>query len=472
MGTARTVAKNSAMMLLSSLTVKALALVFAVYVVRYLGAEQYGKYAFVFSLMSFFSVLSSMGMENTVVIDTAKDPSGEGWVLSNSALLRAGFVVLSWVGLGVLAPFLGKGPDVWLGMALVGFCLLPDAVTSTFKSVFSGRQRMELNTLLEVLYRCVFVGLGLAAVFAGAGLHVFFLVPLAASLSALAAAAFLYRGPLGGVFGEIRPASWPGMIERGYPFMLAGIMIYAYRGMDLLIISLIRGDAEAGIFSSARTLTDSFLFLPAAAAGALLPEFSRISGSRSLAPAYGMSMKLLVSAGALLAAMVSVFSQEIVLLVYGAGFLSAASALKVLTFSTGLAFANVIMTTALSALGRQKSIAFAVFSMAVISLSINLIAVPSLGLAAAAWAAVAAEAVGFLAFLLIMNRHLPAAGWREGAIKGAASALVFCCVAVYMKPFGTFYAFCLGLAAYSAALLFFRPLDGREISVLKGVFHA
>lgn len=471
MGTARTVAKNSAMTLLSSLSVKALGLLFAVYAVRYLGAEQYGKYAFVFSLMTLFSVLSSMGLDNTVVIDAAKDPGAEPDILANSAALRGVLVLSSWAALFAAAPFLGKGPEVGLGMAVVGFCLLPDAVTATFKAAFSGRQRMELNTLVEVLYRCVFVGLGLSAVFFGAGLRAFFLVPLAASLSALAAAAFLYRGVLGGGFGEIRPSAWPGIIERGYPFMLAGLMTYAYRGLDMVMISLMRGDAAAGVFSSARALTDSFLFLPAAVSGALLPAFSRINVSGSLAPAYAMSMKLLVAAGLLLTAAVSVFAPDIVAFVYGPAFAPAVPVLKVLTFSTGLAFANIIMTTALAALGRQKALAAVVFLMAALSVFLNLLLVPEYGPGAAAWAAVAAEAAGVLACGLLVRARLGPATWHGAALKGGVAAAAFCCTAFLLRPFGFWAALGGGLAAYFAVLLPLKPLDGRETDVLRRIFH-
>lgn len=473
MGTARTVAKNSAMIFISSMAIKLLALLFAVYAVRYLGAENYGKYAFVFSFMTVFTILSSMGIDTVVVMDTAKDPSSGAGILLNAALLKGVFVCASWLILASLAPFLGKGGDVLLGIALVGFCLLPDAVIAAFKAYFSGRERMELNTLLEVMYRGVFVALGLTAVALRLRLSDFFLIPAAASLLTLTAAVLIYRKSFGGGFSGIAVNTWRGLAVRGYPLMLAGLFVYVYRGLDTVIISLSRGDADVGLFSSARALTDSFLFLPAAISGALLPAFSRIMGMspESLRSAYDMSLKLLLLAGLLLAALITIFAKDVILFVYGPGFAQAIPVLRILTWSTCLAFMNIIMTTMLYALGRQRSVAGVVLAMAVLSISLNLALIPAYGITAAAWTAVITEGVGLVFCERLVRKHLRPEAWGRTALKGAAAGAALCLVSWGLREAGFLAAFSGGIIAYGASLAALGVLQEKEAAVLKDILR-
>jgi len=474
MSTARTAIKNSIMIFVSSIAIKLLALVFAIYVVRYLGAANYGKYAFVFSLMTVFTILSSMGIDTLVVMDTARDPASGRNLLLNAVLLKGVFVSVSWLILAALTPFLGKGGEITLGIALVGFCLLPDAVISTFKSFFSGCERMELNTFLEILYRLVFVALGLSAVVLRLELADFFLIPAVASLVMLSAAVLIYRNLFSGRFTGLSVKAWQGLAARGYPFMLAGLFVYVYRGLDTVLISLFKGDADVGIFSSARALTDSFLFLPAAISGALLPAFSRIMGKsqESLKSAYGMSLKLLLLAALLLTAIVTLFAKDVVLLVYGPGFVPAIQILRILTWSTSLAFLNIIMITMLSALDRQKDIAGSVFKMAVLSIFLNLVLIPRYGIMAAAWTSVITEGVGLLFYERLVQKHLRPAPWGGLALKGLAAVFLLGLVYLCLKQFGPLAALIGSLISYFSALVLLKVLDGKDLALLKDFLAA
>lgn len=293
--TARRVAKNSLLVTVSLVVTKVLSLVLMVFVARYLGDEGFGKYTFVFSLVSFLTVLTGFGLDTIIIREVARERGKAGYYLVNSAYLRMVLCLVSWGILLLLLPVLDKGRAINLGLLIVGFSLMPTFFIACFRSVLLAHELMSYTTVLEIMFRALVVGLGFMVIILDYGLVALFFVYPVAAVIMMPVWARVYLKKVGPV--NYRPDSTfvPRLLRQGVPFALAGLFVSMYYRMDTVMLSLMKGDVVVGWYNAAFGLVESLLFVSTAICTALFPVLSRLYGDsrESFQQAYQKSFKFL-----------------------------------------------------------------------------------------------------------------------------------------------------------------------------------
>jgi O-antigen/teichoic acid export membrane protein len=175
------VARNSLFSLLGQITVKALAVIFAIFVVRRLGDAGYGLYTTALAYVGMFAILSDLGLAPYIVREVAKDPNRTPALFANAVLLR---LILSAGTLVVIvgsALVLKRSPELVLGTAIAACALFVYSVEGPMESLFIARERLDFLSLMNVLQQVGFVVLGTAALVGRLG----FMGLLVASLCSL-----------------------------------------------------------------------------------------------------------------------------------------------------------------------------------------------------------------------------------------------------------------------------------------------
>lgn len=243
------------------------------------------------------------------------------------------------------------------------------------------------------------------------------------------------------------------LVPRGGALALSALLGLLIYNVSFLFLRAVQGPAAVGYFNAAATLITFFLNLGTAYSMSLLPTLSALAGQREQQGALFQTAALQVSALALPVALGgTLLAFPLVAMLYGPGFLAAATPLAILLWCIPLCVVRDLPLMVLQASGREGTVLRVTAWAAGLNLVLNAALIPRYGIAGAAWASVVTEAVRLgIAYGAVRGEgfRLPGAlrFWKVG---GAAALLAG---AVVLTPGAAPLRVVAGAAAYLAGLL-------------------
>lgn len=244
-----------------------------IWMARYLGPELFGLYSFAGAFVALFSAFSTLGLDGIVIRDIVKTPSikdetlGTAFVLKLSGGVATFLIVL--VGIARLRP--GDSLAFWLvgiisaGMIFQAF----DAIDFWFQSQVQSKYSVYAKNTSFLIVSIVKIFLILSK----ASLIAFAWAGFAEVVIGSAAITMAYR-----MRGH-RVTNWRFRLERAktlfkdsWPLMMSGIAIMIYMRIDQIMLDLMAGDHEVGIYSAAVRLVEAWYFLPMVIVSSVFPS--------------------------------------------------------------------------------------------------------------------------------------------------------------------------------------------------------
>jgi len=382
----------------------AIGVVVSVWMMRYLGPQQFGQISFALAFVALFSGFSNLGLDGVIVRDLVKTPHavddilGSAWILkfvgSGTALLLA-TAAISWLRpddpLGIWLVFLSAGAFLFQSL---------DVIDMWFRSSLRSRLSVIPKTITVTVAALGKSGL----ILAGAPLIAFAWMGLAeAMLGGFALLAmFVWLG------GNLR--TWRIQADRvralareGLPLALSSMVVILYMRIDQVMLGEMLDDEAVGMYTAAIRVSEIFYFIPNALVMSIAPVLvqARESGeSIYLARVEQMFSSIAIPA-ILIAIPMSMLAGPLISLVLGPDFISAAPVLQVhiwalLFVALGIASGQYLL------LEGQNSISLQRTAMgAVVNVGLNLLWIPRYGVLGAAWASLIAY--GVATFFLFQN---------------------------------------------------------------------
>jgi O-antigen/teichoic acid export membrane protein len=170
----------------------------------------------------------------------------------------------------------------------------------------------------------------------------------------------------------------------------AGVLLSAiYFRCDVYFVSYWHGLETVGMYNAVFRLVEALRLLPAAALAVAFPELVRATDGRPLRRLAVM----LTAGGSLTMAVTYVAAPAIVQTIYGATYLPAAPALRVLALALPLFFLNYALTHQVIAWDGQRAFAAITAAALLANVTGNLLLIPSQGMVGAAWSTLLTELV-------------------------------------------------------------------------------
>ena len=469
MSLAKTIAKNSLMVTLSAVVTKILSLVLTIIIARYLGDIGFGQYSFVFALTAIFAVFIAFGMDILVIREVAKDKPKNIAFLINSAFLKSILSLVSWVVLAFLIIILKKEPEVNLGIVIIGFCLLPDSLVTSFKAIFSAYEKMEFNTLIEIFFRTVVVILSLLAIFLRLNLIAIFSASLFANILSLFLITYVYSNKIGKIKIEIDYNLCRHIFKTSYAFALISFFVVVYLRIDTVMLSIIKGNAAVGRYSAANTLCDSLLFISTAICSAVFPVLSRLykESKESFENVYEMTFKFLLLLALPIAAGITILADKIILLVYRSGFSGSILALRILIWSTALIFLNSLLGFVLYSTNKQKIALVTTGIVVLLNIILNYLFIPKFSYIASSYIAVITQLLVFICYFSSISNSIHRVNFIHLFLRPLLSVIVMSFFIYHLRNLNLFILILSAALIYSAMLVILKTFSAKDKKVLK-----
>ncbi len=370
-------------------------LVVNVWMVRALGAQGLGLLGFALSLVTLAAVAGELGLEQIVVRDLVRRPGEAPSLLGPAVALRlAGGVVA--LGLAVAAATIARPGDATVrALTLVLSTMTLAQAAEVVSYWFQSRAEFPPFIAGRGAGFVVSSALKVACLAAHAPLPV---LGAAIALESWAAAAGLllaFRvrgGPRG---WRVRPALARELVGDAWPLVLNSAAIVFTMRADQVLLTLLRGPAENGIYAAAQRLSEILYFVPTAVAAAANAGLLRLHAENPVRYAARLErlFRLLVWTAIGLAVPLSIFAGPITRTLFGPGFAASAPVLSLHLWAAPALFLGIAQSNWFIAEGRQRELLARSLVALAVNLSLNALLIPRLGARGSAVAVLVAHLV-------------------------------------------------------------------------------
>jgi O-antigen/teichoic acid export membrane protein len=413
-------AKNSLAPMSLSLLNKGIDTAFAMLMLRVLGPEGAGKYAFAIVVIGYFDILTNFGFNTLLTREVSRDRSQANRYLSNTALLR---LILCGAAACLLILFIlvwrwafALPEDTIRALLLLGLALIPSNLSTALSSLFNAWERMEYPALVTTVTTVLKVSLGALVLLAGWSFVGLAGVSVVANVVTLAILVWLVYTRLLKPRLEFDRSLSREILGQSYPLMINHLLATLFFRLDVTLLQPMRGDIVVGWYTTAYKFIDGLIIVPSTFTIALFPILSRFAASAhdSLIRAYFLSIKYLAALSLPVALLTTVYAREVILLFGGSQYLPhAATALRLLIWFFPFSCMNQVTQYVLIAIQQQHFLTRAFLIGVTFNLAANLVLIPRHGYRASAVVTTLSELVLLISFYRCVRRNLVPVPWAR-----------------------------------------------------------
>ena len=417
MSTVRKILSNTMWQILGKAVVAILAVVVIKIVTNYLSVAGYGEYAVVYEFLAFFGIAADMGLFTIAVREMSKDDSQIPKIIGNILSLRT-VLVITTVTIGVIASFLVpkySGTRIPIGVTIAALTTFFTILNGTISAVLQTKLKMHIASMAQIVGKVAQVSYMIYIIFyafpAGVGqeatdvgfYHLIFAGVIGNLIMLLITQHFVRK--ITPIVYQFDFQLWKKVFLTALPFGVALILNTIYFRIDSILISLIQGQTEVGIYAVAMRVLEAFAIIPLYFMNSVLPILTRalkdnmqkartiISYSFDFLAA--ISFPMLVGAFILAYPIVFIVSTPEFLSRISEGFYGSDIALQILMFALVFQFLSTLFAFILIAVNKQSKLLYVNAAGVLLNITGNLIVIPIYGFVGAAITSVISQAFIF-----------------------------------------------------------------------------
>lgn len=399
------VLKQTSWLFLAQALGRVIGFFYTIFLAKNLAVSDFGLYSAALVYFSLVSSIADFGFNRFLIREVARDQQKVPELLYGISLLRLTLtsVVFAIFALGLYL----LDPDklrVHLSLLAV-LAVLPQSAALTLDAVFVAIKKLQFSSLALLVLSLSTTISGIVLVGRGFGTTGAAVALILGQLVYLLILVFLIKLQKIKTLAHFQAATLKKVILGSLPYGLLMVLGLLYFRIDILLLTYLRGNFEAGIYGAAYKFLESLVFVPSSLATALFPILARLHKERpqAIRPLYFKSLKLMLLLGFLIALGYILIVPPVIRLLLPA-YLQATSAIKILAWAIPFMFIHVPGAQVL--LSTDKFLK-QVLWLSILTLSfnviLNLIFIPQYGYIAASWVTVASEALSFMVFFKLLQ---------------------------------------------------------------------
>ena len=470
--TVRKIAKNTGVVIIGDVLFKLVSLFIIIYLARYLGTVGFGKYNFVFAYLAFFNIITDLGLQQILVREMAREPSSAPKLIGNAYIIRIILTVFA-IALAIVVITLMSYPiDTTLYVYIAAFTLLFISFSDFYATIFQANLVMEYRVISKLAFKFISAGLVLYLIFTGGTLTEIILVMVFSEMIKALLHYYFSRKFVKPVF-TIDFGLWKRLLKESFPLAFTSVIWIIYFRIDVVMLSMMKGDAAVGLYSAAYNLSEPLSLIPVALVISLFPIMSAsFKGSREkLLKVYRLGLKYILIIMLPLTVGTTFIADRVILLIYEPEFASSAVALQILVWAVLFGSINYILLNLLVAIDRQILNVWTMGAGAVTNVVLNLILIPIMGFTGAAITTVVTNALICIIGFYFVSKYLQKTPVWKMLVGPIAACTVMGGVLFYFDNTNLFILIFLAAITYFIVLLGLKVFDEEEWNIIKGVIR-
>lgn len=439
---------------------------------RLLGDDGFGKFSFALAFTKLFLILADCGIHQLLVRELARGKVNVKKYVGNAFFIKIILCIITCISIYIIVNLTDKSRDVLLAVYILTLSQVFDSFSLLFRSVFQAYQKMKYDAWSTVITAALSTIFGIVVLLAGGGfIELAIMYSLASLINLFYCIAIMTKKffPLK-VRVDFNIIKY--LLKEGLPFGVLLIFATIYTLIDTVMLSFMTGDDVVGWYKAAYQFVFCMMLIPMGTMKAVFPVLSKYYNKSldDFKHLYKKLIKFLFIIGFSSAFILYIFSEDLILLVYGDQYLNGADALRILVWSTALIYLTTVMTHSTRASNRQRFTSVIVASGAVLNIILNFILIPRYQIIGAAYATLITEAVIFISHYFYLSSYL----LRPPLIKSAGKIIlinaVMIGVVLILNQWNFFILFFLSIVVNFGMILLVRYFSKNEINFILKIF--
>jgi O-antigen/teichoic acid export membrane protein len=437
----RTVLRNSAVGLAAQLAIKIISFGFSVYIIRSLGAQDFGQYSAIAAFGTIFLFVADLGLGTYMVRQVARlrdAPDGTEEIkklFGNILVLRLLLSVMASVLLLSAAWITGR-PFVMIGaIALNTLGIMMYGAQGTFDMVLSGYERVDLSARARLLYQVAFVVLGSVALWKGTGYYGLII----ANLGCIGLYTYICWGwvkKLGIRPGRPSATTWLHLLRISVPFAIISFALGLSYKFDSVLLNIFRSDLETGYYNAAYNLIFSAVLISNVINTALYPSLTRqvTASPVRLSPIVERVLRYLITIALPITVGLWALADPLVTLLYTKNYLPTVPALQIIVWVIPFMYLSEFLGYVVLISGREKIAARSVLISTGFNVVVNLWVVPHYGYLGSAVMTVVTEIILVSQYIGVLSDMLRKMSWVNILVRPLLASALMGILVIFLKP--------------------------------------
>ena len=448
-GTKQTLAKN-AFWLTITMAISSIAGVFvSIWVARHFGPSDYGKWGFVLSFVSFFSVFIEFGFETFIVREIARDKDKTPFYIDNIIAIKSFLSLITLGSMLVIIHFISRDPIVTRLVFILGPYIILTSFATFFLAIFRANEMMEYETLCYAINGIALVALVSFFLLKGNSIVYVGYAYTADSLIACVAAVFFLRKYFSKFYFKIDLSGCKKIMVDSWPYAASSIIISFY-SVDTVILGMLKSSEQVGWYSAAYKVPLFVQMFGLIIWRSFFPKLSQkykegVESTKKIVEVLAKVIHFIawpVAFGGI------ILAGKILVFLFGSKYLPGQLAFQLLTVSMAFGFLVSIYQEPMKASDHPKLYLYGVWGGATLSVILDFILIPYFGLYGAAFAELITQ-IALLFYMQYQFSKITHVGIFSNAIIPFISAAIMSfAIYLYFIKFQVLIAVFLGALVY------------------------
>jgi O-antigen/teichoic acid export membrane protein len=382
-----TILRNILSLQIAQIFTKLINIVFVAFAARYFGTSGFGQWSLVFLFLSFFGLLSDIGLDALVVRDVARDPAKSGKYLQNIFGIKLITSVLTSLMLIGFVRAVGYTDEILVLSYVALPVLVFSTISGTFVSVLKAHERMDLTSLIEVVFGFMPSATGLALLWLGVGMKSIMIVFGIWSGLRLLVLMWIVRKMIPVFRPELDPVFCKRIMKDALFFAILGLVMMLHIRVDFFMLSKMVGDEAVGIYAAPYRILEHIAMAGILVNVAMQPTISAlyVTSRERLALVYEKLQKFFLTLALPVFSILILYYREITLFVFGPQYEASARVLFILSWACFLLVFTTPMRVVILQSDLLSRFAPVVTANMLLNIVLNFIVIPKYSYIGASW---------------------------------------------------------------------------------------
>ncbi|MDY9924277.1 flippase [Methanobacterium sp.] len=471
MNTFKRIVKNTGVFFVAQVITYIIAFFYTINMARYLGAEGFGILTFGLSFVLILGISADLGLSSLVVREVSRNKSLTSKYAGNFLIIKIFLSIVSVISMMVIINIQNYSSLTIQVVYILALWVVVNSFSQLFYSIFQAHEKMEYQSISSIINSIIILVGVIFGSIQGFGVLWFAFIYLLASLIVLIYCFTIYWAKFKFPELEVNTIFWKSSMLAALPLSVASIFsIIAFR-VDTVLLSFLQGATAVGWYGAAYKLIESLMFIPMVYTAAIFPVVSSFhSLKKSLNLLYEKSVKYSIIISLPVAAIITIYSQEIISLLYGSSYSSSVIALQILIWTVPFLFLTYLFATILISIDKQNLILKTTGVAMIFNVVVNLILIPKYSYVAASVVTVLTEAIGSVICIYYLSRYIAPIKFRKIVVKPVLATLIMSGVLLFKTNLPLIIPLVFGIFLYIILLILFKVFTPDDYALLKRLY--
>lgn len=416
----RRIFRNTIFLYTAEITSNLLLFFLMIIIARKLGSEEFGKLAFINSIIAIATVVAELGLTTYFIKEGSQSIESLAKLATDALITRCATALLALSLTFTYAIFFIHDDSIRYLTIIAALPLIINVFPSIVMALFRIREKMYYESLIKVIYSALVAGAGILLIINGRGISAIIWLNAIALFIVSIIYYYLFINYFSfRAFNSINIDRCYAFFRNAIPFAALAVLGTIYFRIDSIMIEYMEGSQAVGLYNAAYKIMEGLLMIPWIFSSTIFPAISKnlYSQKETVLISSRRALKFLFIISFPLTTIIALFSGRFITLLYGDSYSASIPALQILSITFIAVFASVITSTIINASAKPVINTYIALAMVVINISINIIAIPLWSINGAAFATFFTEIFGLIIGTVYINRNIFTLSYHQYVLK-------------------------------------------------------